>query len=96
MTIEERVDRLEASWGKTDPLVRELRDAVTVTAELEHRQGKLVKEHSYLIAEHREWLQNHEASMKRHDAAMEVLDKRIADLVSGIGAFIAAQEKRGN
>jgi hypothetical protein len=78
MTIEERVDKLEASWGKTDPLVRELRDAVTVTAELENRQGKLVKEHSFRIAEHEDWL-------KRHEAAMESIDKRIAELVSGTG-----------
>ena len=84
MTIEERVDRLEANWGKTDPLVRELRDAVTVTAELENRQGKLVKAHG-------EWLAEHEAAMKEHDAAMKSLDKRIDKLVSGIGAFIAAQ-----
>ena len=94
MTIEERVERLEASWGKTDPLVRELRDAVTVTAELENRQGKLVKEQSYRIAEHEDWLREHKASIKRHDAAMELLDKRIAELVSGIGAFIAAQGKK--
>jgi hypothetical protein len=40
--------------GKTDPLVRELPDAVTLTAELENRQGKLVKEHSFRIAEHEE------------------------------------------
>ena len=87
MTIEERVERLEASWGKTDPLVRELRDAVTVTAELENRQGKLVKEHSLRIAEHEEWLREHQAAMKE-------LDKRIADLVSGVGAFIAAQKQK--
>jgi hypothetical protein len=85
MTIEERVNKLEANWGKTDPLVRELRDAVTVTAELESRQGKLVKEHSVRIAEHEDWLKRHGASMTRHDLAMEALDKRISDLVSAIG-----------
>jgi hypothetical protein len=86
MTIKERVDRLEANWGKTDPLVRELRDAVTVTAELERRQGKLVREHS-------EWLAEHKAAIKAHDEAMKGLDARIDKLVSGIGAFIAAQGK---
>jgi hypothetical protein len=100
MTIEERLDKLEANWGKTDPLVRELRDAVTVTAELENRQGKLLKENTFLIAEHHEAIRNHEAWLKRHDtamadhnSAMKDLDIRIAELVSGIGAFIAAQKQ---
>jgi hypothetical protein len=39
-----------------------------------------------LIAEHEAWMQ-------RHDAAMESLGKRIGDMVSAIGAFIAAQGK---
>jgi len=33
--MEERVDRLEKSLGIQDEMVRELRDAVTVTAHLE-------------------------------------------------------------
>lgn len=31
--------------------------------------------------------------MSEHDAAMKALDNRIAELVSAIGAFIAAQSK---
>ncbi len=95
MTIEERVEKLEASWGKTDPLVRELRDAVTVTAELENRQGKLVRAHGEWLAEHQVSMKTHEAWLKRHDDSMESLDKGIAELVSGIGAFIAAQGGKG-
>ena len=87
MTIEERVARLEANWGKDDPLVRELRGAVTVTAEVEHRHRKLVKERSYIMAEHEGWL-------KRDQAAMEELDRRIAGIVSAIGALIAAQSAK--
>jgi hypothetical protein len=38
-------------------------------------------------------MKGHEAWLKRHAAAVELLDKRIAELVSGIGAFIAAPAK---
>jgi uncharacterized coiled-coil protein SlyX len=37
MTLEERMDRLEKAWGSQDDTVRELRDAVAVTAQLEAR-----------------------------------------------------------
>ncbi len=39
MTLEERMGRLEKAWGSQDDAVRELRDAVTVTAQLEARQS---------------------------------------------------------
>jgi len=74
MTIEERMDKLEKALGSQDALVRELRDAVTVTAQLEARQGRVLKEHG-------EWLESHEQAMK-------ALDVRIANLVSGTGEFM--------
>jgi uncharacterized coiled-coil protein SlyX len=76
MTMEERVDRLEKSLGKNDELVRELRDAVTVTAHLEAAQGRLLKEHSKWLVEHKE--------------AMKDLDERISRLVRGFGEFMRA------
>jgi uncharacterized coiled-coil protein SlyX len=92
MTIEERMDRLEKAWGSQDDAVRGLRDAVTVTAQLEARQGRVVKEHG-------EWLASHERAMdqyakeraqfvKEHQEAMKALDVRIANLVSGFGEFM--------
>jgi hypothetical protein len=81
MTIEERMQKIEAAFGAQSDLVRELRDAVTVTAVLEARQSRLQKEHG-------EWLASHEAAMKAHDARMEDLDQRIAGLVSGFGEFM--------
>jgi uncharacterized coiled-coil protein SlyX len=81
MTLEERMATIEAAFGKQSDLVRELRNAVTVTAELEARQGKVLKEHG-------EWLKEHHAAMKAHDEAMKVLDERIAGLVSGFGEFL--------
>lgn len=81
MNIEERMDRMEAEYGKQSELMRELRDAVTVTAQLEARQGRLVKEHS-------EWLVSHAQAMKDHDRRMKLLDERIAGLVSGFGEFM--------
>jgi uncharacterized coiled-coil protein SlyX len=74
MTVEERVDRLEKSLGKQDEMVRELRDAVTVTAHLEAAQGHLLKEHSKWLVERKE--------------AMKDLDERISRLVSGFGEFM--------
>jgi hypothetical protein len=94
MTLDERVQRLENSWGKSAPLVCELRDAVMVTAELENRQGKILKDALERIAEHNEWAQHtkrvaeHEVWFARHEAAMKVLDERIATLVSVIGELI--------
>jgi hypothetical protein len=81
MTIEERMDKLERSLGSQDALVLELRDAVTVTAQLEARQGRLVREHG-------EWLAEHAQHMKDHDEAMKDLDLRISNLVSGFGEFM--------
>jgi uncharacterized coiled-coil protein SlyX len=81
MTMEERVDRLEKSLGKNDELVRELRDAVTVTAHLEAAQGRLLKEHS-------KWLVEHNEAIAEHKAAMKDLDERISRLVSGFGEFM--------
>lgn len=95
MTIEERMSRLEKAFGANDDLVRELRDAVTVSAYMEARREKIVKDHS-------EWLISHDQAMRAHDRAMlelkesaktqqeqgRILDERIAKLVSGIGEFM--------
>ncbi len=81
MTIEERMDRLEARFGSQDELVRDLRDAVTVTAKLEARQSQLAREHSDAIVAHERWL-------KEHDASMRALDERIEKFVSGMGEFM--------
>jgi uncharacterized coiled-coil protein SlyX len=88
MSLEERMTAMEAAYGKQSDLMRELRDAVTVTAELEARQGRLLREHSEWLASHSEWLASHETSMRAHHAAMQALDERIAALVSGFGEFM--------
>ena len=85
MTIEERMEKLEKALGANDDLVRELREAVTVTAQLEARQSRALKEHS-------DWLVEHEKAMREHDERMKTLDARISNLVSGIGEFM----RRGN
>ena len=101
MTMEERVDRLEARLGSQDALVRELRDAVTVTAELEARQSRALRDHTAWLEEHDLAMKAHDASMKAHDLAMlefrengKILDRRIADLVSAFGEFIRRSENR--
>jgi uncharacterized coiled-coil protein SlyX len=81
MTIEERMDRLEKAWGSQDDAVRGLRDAVSVTAQLEARQGRAIKEHG-------EWLVALERWKEEHKEAMKDLDVRIAILVSGFGEFM--------
>lgn len=85
MTIEQRMDRLEKAFGANDALVVELRDAVTVTAQLEARQARALKEHG-------EWLVAHDRAMREHAEHMKILDERIANLVSGFGEFM----RRGN
>jgi uncharacterized coiled-coil protein SlyX len=84
MTLEERMDKIEKALGSQDDLVRELRDAVTVTAVLEARQARILKEHG-------EWLAHHDAATKAHNEAMKGLDARIANLVSGVGEFMRRQ-----
>jgi len=88
MTVEERVDRLEKSLGKQDEMVRELRDAVTVTAHLEASQSRMLKVHT-------EWLASHDRAIakdrKAHKDAMKDLDERIIRLVSGFGEFMRAR-----
>jgi len=81
MTLEERMTRIENHFGRHDDMVRELRDAVTVTAELEARQARALKDHT-------QWLQEHEQSMKEHKQSMKELDERINNLVSGFGEYL--------
>jgi uncharacterized coiled-coil protein SlyX len=85
MTIEERMDRLEKRLGQNDELVIELRDALTVTAYLEARQSKVLKEQAGRLVELEE-------DRKEHKERMKDLDRRIADLVSGFGEFIRRQK----
>ena len=93
MNLEERMTAMEKAYGTQSDLMRELRNAVTVTAELEARQGKVLKEHGEWLVSHQEWLARHEAEKREHAERMKELDVRIADLVSGFGAFIARVEK---
>ena len=81
MTIEERMDKIERAFGAQDDLVRELRDAVTVTAELEAAQGRIVKQHSA-------WLAELASSRTEWEARMQRFDERIANLVSAFGEFL--------
>jgi uncharacterized coiled-coil protein SlyX len=88
VTIDERMDRLERALGSQDVLVRELRDAVTVTATLEARQARALREHGEWLESHDKAMKEHDARMREHDARMKTLDERIANLVSGIGEFM--------
>ncbi len=81
MTLQERMDGLEKRLGKNDSLIVELRDAVTVTAQLEAQQGRILKEHS-------KWLLEQEQGRIEFDRRMKVLDERIASLVSGFGEYL--------
>lgn len=85
--MEERVDRLEAYFGSQDEMVRSLRDAVTVTAELEAAQSRRMKEHALELAAHADWL-------KRHESTMKEIDERIADLVSGFGEYLRREKRQ--
>ena len=88
MTLEERMKKMEDAYGTQSDLMRELRDAVNVTAYLEARQGRVLKEHGEWLEEHAAAMKGHDAAMKAHDAAMKALDERIARLVSGFGEFM--------
>src|ERR1700689_4787647 len=88
MTLEERMERLEKAWGSQDDAVRELRDAVTVTAQLEARQGRVLKEHGDWLGQHERAMKEHTQFVKEHKEAMKELDVRIANLVSGFGEFM--------
>ena len=94
MTIEERMDRLEKAWGSQDDTVRELRDAVTVTAQLEARQGRVLREHGEWLAAHEAAMKEHAQFVKEHKEAMKALDVRIANLVSGFGEFMRRERPR--
>ena len=88
MTLEERMTRLEAAFGPQSDLVRELRDAVTVTAELEARQGRVLKDHSAWLVDHDRSIKEHDEWMRKHREEMKSLDARIGNLVSGMGEFM--------
>jgi hypothetical protein len=93
MTLEKRMTAMEKAYGTQSDLMRQLRNAVTVTAVLEVPQGKVLKEHGEWLASHQEWLAWHEAEKREHAERMKEPDVRIADLVSGFGAFIASLKK---
>lgn len=88
MAIEQRRDKIEKALGSDDVMVRELGDAVTVTAHLEARQGRVLKEHGGC-------LESHDRAMKEHREPMKEPDRRIADLVSGFGEFMPAGAQAG-
>jgi uncharacterized coiled-coil protein SlyX len=81
MTLEERMDKIERAFGANDEMVRELRDAVTVTAQMEARQSRAVREHA-------EWLVAHDRGIQELREQGKELDRRISDMVSAIGEFI--------
>ncbi len=87
------MQKIEDAFGAQSDLVRELRGAVTVTAALEARQGRVQKEHGEWLASHDAAMKAHDAAMKAHDARMEDLDHRIAGLVSGFGEFLRRANK---
>ena len=66
--------------------MRALRDAFTITAALEARQARALRQHS-------EWLEAHDREMKEHDARMKILDERIANLVSGSTSLLRRESK---
>lgn len=94
MTIEERMDRLEAKLGSQDELVRELRDAMTVTARLESRHYQMVQDHQKWLEEetlatarHREaqarhevWIEEHDRALARHEGWLEEHDRGMREL----------------
>jgi uncharacterized coiled-coil protein SlyX len=92
MTLEERMTAMEKAYGTQSDLMRELRDAVTVTANLEARQGKVLKEHGEWLASHEAATREHAERMREHNDAMKDLDVRITRLVSGFGAFMRGKE----
>ena len=86
MTLEKRMTAMEKAYGTQSDLMRELRNAVTVTAEFEARQGKVLKEHGEWLASHQEWLAWHEAEKREHAERMKEPDVRIADLIWSAGS----------
>jgi hypothetical protein len=93
MTLEQRMDKIEKALGSNDELVRELRDAVTVTAQLEARQGRVLKEHGEWLESHAQAVKEHAQWMKEHKEQMKELDVRIANLVSGFGEFMRREHR---
>jgi hypothetical protein len=85
MTIEERMDKIERVFGPQDEMVRELRDAVTVTAQMEARQSRAMRDHAA-------WLVAHDRGIQELREQGQALDRRISDLVSGIGEFMRRRE----
>ena len=93
MTIEERMKKMEDAFGTQSELMRELREAVTVTAYLEARQGRVLKEHGEWLESHDLALKEHAQWMKEHKERMKELDVRIANLVSGFGEFMGRERR---
>jgi hypothetical protein len=87
MTNRERIERLEESPIKL-MTERETEDRKNDRAWKRHR--RFMREHdARMAADDARWAEHREDQKQRGLA----LDQRIADLVSGIGAFIAAQGK---
>jgi len=87
MTNRERIERLEESHIKL-MTERETEDRKNDRAWKRHR--RFMREHdARMAADDARWAEHREDQKQRGLA----LDQRIADLVSGIGAFIAAQGK---
>src|SRR5260221_3247975 len=76
------MDRLEAAFGSTDPLVIDLRDALTVTAEVEARQSLRNRQDSERLVSRDKQLAEHDNWPAEHQRVMKELDDLIAKLAA--------------
>jgi Uma2 family endonuclease len=76
-----RMSKMENGFGTQSELMRELRDAVTVTAHMEAAHSRALKDHT-------QWLISHDQALSAGREQMKLLGERIDGLVSGFGEFI--------
>jgi hypothetical protein len=71
-------ENFDARFAMLEQARRDLEDATVIMAHLEKTAAERIKEHAQFIAEEQEYRRE----QKKRD---EILDKRIEQLVSGIG-----------
>jgi len=88
--------RVDAALARIRGKFTDLEDAMVVQAHLEKRITEQLKKHAGLLEGHDALLQGHARSLKDHEAWItqmrerdRILDERIDNLVSAMGAFIS-------
>lgn len=84
----QRLDALDKRNGEPSQAVRDLRDAATITAEIQRRQADIQARQAAVPLEQTTWLEKLQKSRDEHDERMKHIDMRLAEASDKLDGLI--------